>query len=50
VNAIERDRHEGKASAIVLEESDLLLAAEQVRALRDPERVPGRFGFGEERG
>jgi hypothetical protein len=48
VNAIERDGHEGKASAVTLEESDLLLAAEQVQALRDPERVPGRFGFGEE--
>src|SRR5262249_17981864 len=46
VNAIERDSHEATASAITLEESDLLLAAEQVRALRDPERVPGRFGFG----
>jgi SpoVK/Ycf46/Vps4 family AAA+-type ATPase len=49
VNAIERNGHGGQASAIALEESDLLLAAEQVPALRDPERVPGKFGFREER-
>ena len=48
VNAIERDGHDGTASALVIEESDLLLASEQVQALRDPERVPGRFGFREE--
>jgi hypothetical protein len=49
VNAIERDGHEGKASAITIEESDLLLAAEQVPAQRDPERAPGTFGFREEK-
>ncbi len=49
VNAIERNGHDGKASAVVIEESDLLLASEQVQALRDPERIPGRFGFGDER-
>jgi hypothetical protein len=49
VNAIERDGHKGEASAIAIEESDLLLAAEQVQAMRDPERVPGKFGFHEEK-
>lgn len=28
-------------------EADLLLATEQVRAMRDPDPSPGRFGFGE---
>jgi hypothetical protein len=50
VNAIERDGHGGKADAIALEESDLLLAAEQVQAMRDPERVPGGMGFRDEKG
>jgi hypothetical protein len=42
-------RPRGQASAIAIEESDLLLAAEQVQAMRDPERVPGKFGFHEEK-
>jgi hypothetical protein len=50
VNAIERDGHGGKTAALAIEESDLLLAIEQVPALRDPERVPGNFGFREEKG
>ena len=33
------------ATPLTLLEADLLLAAEQVRALRDPEAVPGPFGF-----
>jgi len=49
VNAIERDGHGRQASALAIEESDLLLAAEQVQAMRDPERVPGKFGFHEEK-
>jgi hypothetical protein len=48
VNAIERDGHGGEASAIAIDESDLLLASEQVQALRDPERMPGMFGFRDE--
>jgi hypothetical protein len=49
VNAIERDGHGGQASALAIEESDLLLAAHQVQALRDPERTPDKFGFHEEK-
>jgi hypothetical protein len=49
VNAIERDGHGGDARAIALEESDLLLAAEQVQAMRDPERLPGMIGFRDEK-
>ena len=49
VNALERDGHGIEASALVIDESDLLLAAEQVQAMRDPEWVPGRFGFREEK-
>jgi hypothetical protein len=50
VNAIERD-HGGKgAEQLAVSESDVLLAAEQVRAMRDPEIVPGSFGFREKRG
>jgi hypothetical protein len=49
VNAIERDGHGGQASAIAIEEPDLLLAAHQVQAFRDPERTPGKFGFYEEK-
>jgi hypothetical protein len=45
VSAIERD-----GGQVVLEENDLLLATEQVRAMRDPELVPGNFGFRERRG
>jgi hypothetical protein len=47
VNAIERNGHAGQASALIIEDSDLLLAAEQVQAMRDPERVPGKMGFHE---
>ena len=49
VNALERDGHGIEASALAIDESDLLLAAEQVQAMRDPEWVPGRFGFREEK-
>ncbi|HJT75878.1 MAG TPA: AAA family ATPase [Gemmataceae bacterium] len=49
VNAIERNGHGGRADALTIEESDLLLAAEQVPALREPERVPGALGFREEK-
>lgn len=49
VNALERDGHGIEASALAIDESDLLLAAEQVQAMRDPECVPGRFGFREEK-
>jgi ATPase family associated with various cellular activities (AAA) len=35
---------------LLLHEKDLLLAAEQVRALRDPEAAPGTFGFRERGG
>jgi cell division protease FtsH len=48
VNALERDGHGIDASALAIDESDLLLAAEQVQAMRDPEWIPGRFGFREE--
>ena len=48
VNAIERGDHKHGASDIVLNESDLLLAAEQVQAMRDPERVPHGLGFRDE--
>jgi hypothetical protein len=49
VNAIERDGSGVKAGTLAIEEGDLLLAAEQVPALRDPERAPRKVGFGEER-
>jgi hypothetical protein len=45
VNVIERDGHGGQASALTIEESDLLLAATQVQAMRDREVVPGKLGF-----
>ena len=37
-------------TSLAVSESDVLLAAEQVRAMRDPEIVPGSFGFREKRG
>jgi hypothetical protein len=49
INAIERDGDEKRAGPLEVSEPDLLLAAEQVRALRDPEIVPGSFGFREKR-
>jgi hypothetical protein len=49
VNAIERDGNGGKAGELAIEESDLLLASAQVPALRDPERMPGTFGFRDEK-
>jgi ATP-dependent 26S proteasome regulatory subunit len=47
VSAVERLDGRRTADAVVLTEADLLLATEQVRALRDPELVPGSFGFRE---
>jgi len=44
VNAIERTQEKGNGD-LILEEGDLLLATEQVRALRDPEALPGSLGF-----
>jgi hypothetical protein len=44
VNAIERNEGLGNGE-VILEEGDLLLATEQVRALRDPEALPGGLGF-----
>ncbi len=46
VNAIERTQEKGNGDFVV-EEEDLLLATAQVRALRDPEAVPGSLGFRE---
>jgi ATP-dependent 26S proteasome regulatory subunit len=47
VSAVERNGGKDKAEALAIQENDLLLATEQVRALRDPEAVPGTFGFRE---
>ena len=47
VSAVERLDGQHPAGALKLTEADLLLATEQVRALRDPELVPGSFGFRE---
>src|SRR5262249_2435777 len=47
VSAIERDGKQDGQPQVVVREADLLLAAEQVRAGRDPEIVPGSFGFRE---
>jgi hypothetical protein len=49
VNAIERNHEKGNGE-LFLEESDLLLATEQVRALRDAEALPGSLGFRESAG
>jgi ATP-dependent 26S proteasome regulatory subunit len=49
VAAIERDGTRRDGEPLSVEESDLLLATEQVRARRDPELVPGSFGFRERR-
>ena len=45
VAAVERNNHPDPGKPLTLQEADLLLAAEQVKALRDPEAVPGSFGF-----
>jgi hypothetical protein len=47
VSAVERLGGKHAAGSLELTEADLLLATEQVRALRDPELVPGSFGFRE---
>jgi energy-coupling factor transporter ATP-binding protein EcfA2 len=44
VAAVTRDG-QGEEQTVRLEEEDLLLAAEQVRALRDPVLIPGNLGF-----
>jgi hypothetical protein len=49
VSAIERDGGQRPNGQLVLQEADLLLATEQVRAMRDPELVPGNFGFRDRR-
>jgi ATP-dependent 26S proteasome regulatory subunit len=49
VNAIERSQEKDNGD-VLLEEGDLLLATEQVRAMRDPEPVPGSLGFRENLG
>jgi energy-coupling factor transporter ATP-binding protein EcfA2 len=43
VSAIDRDGSNGKG--VVVGESDLLLAAEQVQAMREPIAAPGKLGF-----
>jgi hypothetical protein len=43
--AVERNSHPDTGKPLALQELDLLPAAEQVKALRDPEAVPGTFGF-----
>jgi len=49
VNALgEQDKRE-KSEKLHVTEADLLLATEQVRALRDPEPIPGMLGFREPR-
>jgi len=45
VAALEQLGHDKVSGPLVLHEADLLLAAEQVRAMRDPEAIPGPFGF-----
>jgi ATP-dependent 26S proteasome regulatory subunit len=45
VSAVERLDGKHTAGPLELTEPDLLLATEQVRALRDPELTPGNFGF-----
>lgn len=47
VMALERAGVPADGSPPAMSEADLLLAAAQVRALRDPELVPGSFGFRE---
>ena len=47
VAALENQGNHQASGELLLREGDLLLAAEQVRAMRDPEAVPGPFGFRE---
>jgi hypothetical protein len=49
VSAVERLAAAGNGQPVVVSKADLLLAVEQVRALRDPELVPGSFGFRDSR-
>jgi hypothetical protein len=49
VSAIAHNGERQTGDGLALTEEDLLLATEQVRALRDPEAVPGGFGFRERR-
>jgi ATP-dependent 26S proteasome regulatory subunit len=50
VSALERDEGANGERTIALEEGDLLLAAEQVQAMRDRIAVPGSLGFHERGG
>jgi hypothetical protein len=43
VLAIEQNGSSGRA--VVVHEADLLLAAQQVQAMREPVAVPGQLGF-----
>jgi hypothetical protein len=45
VLAVERDGGPGDGRGLALAEADLLLAARQVQAMRDPVLVPGNMGF-----
>ena len=47
VGAIDRGGAPAKGEPLGVTDADLLLATEQVRALRDPEIVPGSIGFRE---
>jgi hypothetical protein len=47
VLAVQRDGHDSNKTSVVLSEADLLRAVEHVRALRDPEAMPGTLGFRE---
>jgi AAA+ superfamily predicted ATPase len=47
VSAVDRNGGKGRGDSVEIQEGDLLRAAEQVRALRDPESMPGTFGFRE---
>jgi ATP-dependent 26S proteasome regulatory subunit len=47
VLAVQRDGHGSNKTSLALSEADFLRAVEQVRALRDPEAMPGTLGFRE---
>jgi SpoVK/Ycf46/Vps4 family AAA+-type ATPase len=47
VSALSQGGPERNGDPLTLRVEDLLLATEQVRAMRDPEIVPGSFGFRE---
>ena len=49
VNALERDGHGIEASALAIDESDLLLAAEQVRRCATRSGCRGGLGFAKRR-